>query len=312
MRRNYRRFGAGLAVIALLTFAACGDDDDAAGDDGGDGGDATEQVEPVAVTTIDYEFQDLPTLHSGVNELTITNDGSVNHEFAVLQLDEAETIEDFAAAMPAVLEGGPFPDTVGTGSGSPEVEPGSDLTFSFTLPEPGRYAAFCLLTGDPGLGEDEEGTAHISRGMVAEIEVEEGDSDAAIEGTDGTITAVDYDFETDVSAGDTDITFVNDGPDQYHFAGISVLPEGTTPEDAEAAFQTLLELPEDQPPPEGTVFPEDVASSAVNGPGSSSTFEVPGGFESGRTYLAFCFLSDRAGGPPHAIANQMFHAFTVE
>jgi hypothetical protein len=314
MRSTFRGVGVALVAVVLVTSAACGDDDE---DDAGDTtSDTTEgtggEVEGVAVTTVDFAFQDLPELRSGVNELTITNDGAVSHEFAVLQLDEATSIEDFAAAMPAVLEGGPFPDAVGSGSGSPEVAAGSSLTFSFTLPEPGRYAAFCLLTGDPELAEDEQGEAHISRGMVAEVEVEEGDSGATIEGTDGTITAIDYDFQTDVSAGDTTITFVNDGPQEFHFAGLSVFPEGTTPEQAETAFQALLELPEDQPPPEGTVFPEDVAASAVSGPGSSSTFEVPGGFESGRTYLAVCFISDRAGGPPHAIANQMFHAFTVE
>ena len=35
-------------------------------------------------------------------------------------------------------------------------------------------------------------------------------------------------------------------------------------------------------------------------------------FESGRTYVALCFVGDKKGGPPHAIANQMFKVFTVE
>jgi hypothetical protein len=46
--------------------------------------------------------------------------------------------------------------------------------------------------------------------------------------------------------------------------------------------------------------------------GLGNQFTVPGGFESGRTYVLACFISDRAGGPPHAIAHDMYKVFTVE
>jgi hypothetical protein len=300
-----------VAAIVLVTFGACGDDDDA-----GDNTDSPTEGEPAAVatasvTTVDFAFEDLPELDAGVTELTIDNQGgTVPHEFAILQYDGS--IDDFTAEMPAVLQGGPFPEGVGTGIGSPEVPAGESATFQFTLPEAGSYVAFCVLTGDPELAEDEEGAPHIARGMVAEVTVGDGDGDAAITGTDGTITAVDYDFEADVEAGASNLTFTNDGPDEYHFAGLSVYPEGTTADEAVAAFNELLSLPEDQPPPEGTIFPEDVASSGVAGPGTSSTFEVPGGLESGRTYVVVCFISDKDGGPPHAIGEGMVSAFTVE
>jgi uncharacterized cupredoxin-like copper-binding protein len=330
MRTTRRRLGTALVVFVLLASGACSDDDsddegagastdqtsddsaDGTDDSADDGGDEGADVATAEVTAIDFAFEDLPELQTGVTEITLQNDGEVAHEFGVVQLDDAMSIDDFAAAMPAVLEGGPFPDEVGTGIGSPEVEPGESATYQMTLTEPGRYAAFCLLTGDPELGEDEEGAAHTTRGMVGEVTVTEGDGPTEIAGTDGTITAIDYDFEPEVSAGDSTITFTNDGPEQYHFVGVSVYPEGTSADDAEAAFQTLLELPEDAPPPEGTIFPEDVAASGVAGPGVSTTFEVPGGFEAGRTYLLVCFVSDRTGGPPHAIGNGMVHAFTVE
>jgi hypothetical protein len=34
-------------------------------------------------------------------------------------------------------------------------------------------------------------------------------------------------------------------------------------------------------------------------------------FKAGRTYLAACFIQDKAGGPPHAIAHHMYKAFKV-
>jgi hypothetical protein len=35
-------------------------------------------------------------------------------------------------------------------------------------------------------------------------------------------------------------------------------------------------------------------------------------FEAGRTYLLACFVSDKAGGPPHAIGpHKMYEAFQV-
>jgi hypothetical protein len=33
--------------------------------------------------------------------------------------------------------------------------------------------------------------------------------------------------------------------------------------------------------------------------------------KAGRTYVVLCFVSDKAGGPPHAIAHHLFKVFTV-
>jgi len=148
--------------------------------------------------------------------------------------------------------------------------------------------------------------------MAQPITVTAGDGAAALPEADGTITAVDYGFEPDIQAGDTTINFVNDGPNEVHFAAVSVFPEGTTVEDGEAAFTALLEAPPDAPPPEGVALPEDIAFSGIASSGLGIQFEVPGGFESGRTYILVCFISDRVGGPPHAIAYQMFDVFQVK
>ena len=73
----------------------------------------------------------------------------------------------------------------------------------------------------------------------------------------------------------------------------------------------LVEAPT-RPPPEDAPQPENIGFSGIFSAGLGSTFQLEGGFESGRTYFFSCFISDRAGGPPHAIAYDMYEAVTIE
>jgi hypothetical protein len=157
-----------------------------------------------------------------------------------------------------------------------------------------------------------EGPPHFEVGMIQPITITAGEA-AELPQADGTITAIDYTFEADIEAGDTVINFVNEGPEQVHFASVSLYPEGTDAAAAEEAFGKLLELEEDAPPPPDMVFPEDVGFSGVFSTGLGAQFQLlEGSFESGRTYILVCFIQDRSGGAPHAIANQMYKAFTIE
>lgn len=306
--------GAVAAVVALLG-AGCGDDDDdgdaspGATEAPADGGEAGEAL---AVSLVDFAFEGLPEeIEGGAVELELTNDGEVEHEIAFAEIGDTEIDQFVTDFAPVVEGGGPVPEYVEGFVGANFVEPAGSTTVTYTLGE-GTYAAFCTLTGDPENPDDEEGgEAHYDRGMAQIVTVAGGD-DAELPEGDGSITAMDYSFELDISGGDEVINFTNDGPAQPHFAGFDVYPEGTTVEEAEAAFATLMTLEDGQEPPEGTPESEEVAFSGVATSGSGIQFQVPGGFESGRTYVFYCFLSDLSGGPPHAIANEMFKAITVE
>ena len=292
----------GSLLWVLLLLGACG------------GG---EEAFDLSIETIDYAFQNVPTeVPAGLIEVTLDNQGEVTHEFALAEIGDTPPDQFFTDFAPAISEGGAFPDYLGAVIVPIEAGGGESATTSFTVTE-GTYVIFCTLTGDaagtPAEGEEEaEGAPHFTLGMAQTIVVGSGDADAVLPEADGTVTATDYAFEADIEAGDTVINFTNDGPNEVHFAAVSVYPEGTTAEDAEAAFAALLETPEDAPPPEGVPLPEDVAFSGIASDGLGVQFEVPGGFESGRTYIFTCFISDRAGGPPHAIAHQMYEAFTVD
>ena len=80
----------------------------------------------------------------------------------------------------------------------------------------------------------------------------------------------------------------------------------------ESSILEFLQSEEDAPPPEGIDMSQvnfDFAVSGVFGPGGSGTFAAP--FEEDTTYVALCFIQDRAGGAPHAIQHEMFEVFQV-
>lgn len=301
----------------VLLAAGCGDDDDDTAADettttteGSDGGGEGGGAGALDVTAVDFGFEELPEeFPGGAVEITFSNEGETDHEIAFAEIGDTD-LDQFLVDFAPVIEGGPAPDYVTSFVGANEAPPGESATFAYALEE-GTYAAFCALTGttdDP----DAEGVPHYDLGMKQVVTVTAPEGETELPEGDGTITARDYTFETDLSGGDTVVNFVNEGPEQPHFAGFDVYPEGTTPEEAEAAFQTLLTLEEGQAPPEGTLMGEPAGFSGVATPGNDIQFPVPGGFESGRTYLFYCFISDLEGGPPHAIGNQMFKAFAIE
>ena len=151
---------------------------------------------------------------------------------------------------------------------------------------------------------------------------------AGVGATQTATTLADYEFEVDVAAGGSTVTFVNEGQEFHH---VVIVDFGTNdPEVVEENLLALLtggpetsapeesmpveSMPEESMPmgPEGIDMSQinfDFALSGVFGTGSSGTFEAT--FEPGRIYVALCFITDRAGAP-HAIQYDMYDVFTVE
>ena len=298
------RFLVVLGVVALVA-SGCGDDGGTdAPTPAGDGGEAQE----VSIVAADYEFTDAPVeLDGGVINLSFENQGTVAHEVALAGIGETP-VDQFVKEFGPVLEGGPFPDYLDQVAVPIEVEGGVSGEATFTVTE-GSYVMFCALTGVAK--GDKPKAPHYELGMIQELTVSGGDADPQLPEADGTVTATDYAFKADLEAGDSSVNFVNEGPDQVHFGSVSVYPKGTDAASAEEAFKALIEA--EGPPPEGVPQPEDVGFSGIFSDGLGSRFQLlEGEFESGRTYLFACFISDRAGGAPHAIANNMYEAVTIE
>ena len=321
MNRRTRTATAALLSLALLV-TACGDDDDTeagtgdtettedtAADPAGEtseeaGGEgASDEGTALELTLTDDGLEGLPdTFPGGAVQVSLTLEGS--REYASLdftKVDEGTTVEEFAEGFMPVFEGGPFPEFVQTSAGV-DASPGETVDSTILL-EPGSYVVWheSVPTDDETPPEIVGALAEVTEGEVTELPE-----------TDNEIVARDYEFEPDITGPGT-VTFRNEGPDQLHHAVI--VDFGTTSvEVAEQAIEPLLNSGEDAPPPdiEG-LDPEqvnfDFGGSSVFGPGLGGTFEAE--FESGNTYALVCFISDRAGGPPHAIGMDMYEVFAV-
>ncbi len=276
---SWRALCAVLGALVIGVAASCGDD---GGDSGGGATDITVAIADGALTVPGE-------VSAGVVSVTLTG-GEPETEVEFSRVVDGTTEEEFREAIGVVLEGGPIADFIEANSGAMAgTEPGAIQL------EPGQH--FVWVEGDSDI-------------LLAPTEVT-GDAGGELPPTDGTITARDYGFEVDVGAG-TRFTFSNSGPDQLHHAVVANFGD-LDPDAVREALPELLASEEGGSVPD--VFADfDVdgafqAGSGVFSPGLGGTFETT--IEPGNTYALFCFIGDRAGGPPHAIAYDMFEVFQV-
>lgn len=322
MQRRWTRPLIALTAISLLA-AGCGDDDEKAEETPTEEESSEVEATQISVTGEDYRYVDAPEeIDGGLVEMTFENTGQVPHEAAFAEIGDS-TVEQFITDFAPVIEeeGSPFPDYV-TNVAVPggEVAAGETITSTFLLPE-GNYVMFCTFDGKAADesasttaaegSEGETGEIHFKLGMAQAVTVT-GDNGGELPDADGTVTARDYEFDVDVSAGDSTMKFVNEGPNEVHHAVFFPFTKGTTEDAAAAALDAFLNSQGDGPPPPEFDFEggEGLGDAGVYSTGLGEVIDQS--FESGRTYAVVCFLSDRAGGPPHVIANDMKKIFTVE
>ncbi len=230
-------------------------------------------------------------IDAGVVEVTITGEMNVGDEVDFTKVTAGTTGEQFIEGMLGVVQGGPFPDFF---EGNAGVSAGP-VPMSVTL-EPGAYFVW-TEGGEGGL-------------LISEVTVT-GAAGGELPDTDGIITVRDYSFDVDVSAGDT-YTFKNEAANESHHAvliNFGDLDPALVEENLPAFIQANFE---DTPPPDalGEVDADAfIPGSGVFSPGFSGTFSTT--LESGNTYAIACFIQDRAGSAPHAIAYGMFEVFQV-
>jgi hypothetical protein len=297
-----------LTVVALgVVASACGSS--AKTDASTTPNDATTTSAPpppeMTVTATDYAYTGMPaTIAAGIVKVTFVNKGAVAHELVFLKVsDNSKTTAAFAA-LSGAFEGGPLPADFLAVNGVHDTGPGTTTVSELNL-TPGQYIALC---GDSGVvGSSTDGKPHFMRGMFAKITVT-GTGGTTVPTAAATLTARDYSFDvSQLKAGTQTIAFENAGPKQWHVADLEAFPKGTTVAQAEAIVPKMLAS--NGPPPAGVAVPETIATAEAASPGYGSTLTVT--LEKGRTYLLLCFLSDRAGGPPHAIGHRMYKVFTV-
>ncbi len=261
---------------------------------------ATGSVEPKTLSLVASEagVTGLPaSLEAGIYEVTVKNDSSREMDLEFIESagrPETEFVADLSAL---INEGAPIPDYIRSIVGVGFVQPAGSMTTTLTL-SPADYSL--VQTGEVIAVLGTVGVAGLA---PAADDLPEG----------ARITARDYGFAIEgIVAGAQTVTFVNEGPVQVHHAVVLGFPQGTDEAAIREGIQTLLTLDESSPPPEGIPLPDETIEigSSVYSAGMGGTFQAT--FEAGRPYAVLCFINDRSGGAPHAIAHNMIEVFTVE
>jgi hypothetical protein len=283
-----------LMAAAGLLAAAC-----SSGGGGSSGTGTTAAAAPakmavsVAADGTNMKFTVPGSIRPGATEITVTNTSKEPVEFQLIQFDEGHTMAEFQPVLAS--QDAPVPEWAHARGGVGTAQPGTSGTAVVNL-EAGSYTWFSSQTSD----EDENSKPQFTRGGQGTFEVSGDATGAALPATEASITAVergpsDYTFEvTGLKAGSNKVTFRNNGA-QLHHVIIGKLKPGATFEQAKAAFTSENGGP---PPFEETSFDStavvDKAGSVVE------NLELTSG-----TYIFVCFMTDHAGGPPHAIGKNM-------
>ncbi len=162
----------GFGITALLGVSACGDDADAAIDDG-----------VVTVTLRDFSFSDLPDEVPAGTRLQIRNEAERElHELVAVRLDDDDDrpVDVVVHDLEALFGAGPPAVVLLAAPGGEQLAAVGDGT----LTEPGRYLVVCsiptgvdpeafLAAGENGDGPPEVGGGppHLEHGMFAELVV---------------------------------------------------------------------------------------------------------------------------------------------
>jgi hypothetical protein len=143
--------------------------------------------------------------------------------------------------------------------------------------EPGTYYAFNTEAGLP------------DPKSVPALEVTGEESSDEVDG-EATVSAAEYVFEAEeLPSGEVEIDFENVGVQPHHLLA-SPIEGNATAEEIETFFKT-----EKGRPP---LSEKGSVSTAVieGGEGQAVTLDLKPG-----RYAFYCFISDRQGGPPHAL-----------
>jgi hypothetical protein len=271
-----------VATAAAFALVACGDSDD-------------DSDQKLSVTLSGEgkaaKFTTPKTAEAGVAEIEFTNQSDKTADMQLIRVEGDHSAAETIQGLGKAIEGAPFEDWFFGGGGIAVIKPGQSATVTQVL-EPGTYYAFNTESDGPP-SPSQAGTIEVT-GEATDEELE-ADSVVTAEDADD-----DYRFEADgLEAGKNEILFENAGEQPHHLL-ISKIKGDATAEDIEKAFKA-----DKGPPP---LEEKGSQSTAVieGGEGQLVTIDLGPG-----RYAAYCFITDRDGGKPHALKG-MVDEFEVE
>ncbi len=250
----------------------------------------------LAILAADYTFEMAATVESGYTRLTLDNQGQEDHHAILFRINDDATPEQFEESLMSGDLGALF--GVSSAYGGPNVGPGRTASVIAWL-DPGQYMAVCIIP-------DANGVPHAAHGMVAPLEVTEGDAALEAPVADATVSLIDMafnDLPAEVGAGALTWEVINAGP-QLHELAILRLAEGL---DVDGLMAILTGEGEATPGAAAGPPFEAVAGTAPMSQGATNYLEAE--LEPG-AHVAICFIPDAETGMPHFLMG-MIEGFTV-
>jgi hypothetical protein len=292
--------GAGLIGLALkqTVFAHSHDATPAAG-----------SYPQSTYTAKEYAFDGPVNLTAGFNEITLQNDGTMDHHGMLLKLHDGKSVADLATVkdLPGLFQ-------VAGGVGGPGgTGPKQTATVILNL-EAGNYVLVCIIP-------DADGVPHMAKGMALPITVAPaiGEVDAApVEDASFELAEFAFpDFPKTVTAGPHVWKVTNAGA-QLHELIINRIADGVTADQVLA----MLAAPADPmagmdmgtpgataPAAAENAGPPFIGITGIAPMGPKETNWLKLDLAAGN-YLALCFVPDSESGAPH-FALGMAMPFTV-
>lgn len=270
MKRRTSRVSKGTlaaiaAAFAAAAFTACGDEE------------AQELTFTLTEQGKGAKIFGPSSADTGIAEITLENETGSEGDMQLIRVEGDRSTEEVIEGLESAMKGQAFPEWFFGGGGVGIVPAGDSGTVTQVL-KSGTYYGIDTEAGKP------------QASAIAVIDVTGEESDEDLEEGDGTVTAIEYGFEADeLPAGEVEIDFENGGAQPHHLIAAPLKGDATA-EDVEQAIKSE----KGQPP----IDEKGTQNTAVLEGGESQVVTLD--LEPGR-YALLCFISDRQGGPPHAL-----------
>jgi hypothetical protein len=253
------------AAVAAIALVACGD----------------EEAQTLTFTLSEQgkgtKVSGPSSAETGLAEITLENESDGEGDMQLIRVEGDHSPEEVIAGLEKAMKGRAFPEWFFGGGGVGILPAGESATVTQVL-KPGTYYGIDTEGGKP------------TAGAIAVVDVSGDESDEELEEGDGTVTAIEYGFEADeLPSGEVEVDFENGGAQPHHLIAAPLKGDATA-----ADVEQAIKSEKGQPP----IDEEGTQNTAVleGGEGQVVTLDL----EPGR-YALLCFISDRQGGPPHAL-----------
>ena len=226
------------------------------------------------------------SVEAGLVRITLRNRGDTLHDAQLFRIDGEHTATDLNYGLLEKVDSAAKPKWAHPEGGVAPLRPGENATVTQVL-EPGRYFIADTQERETAVGGK---SVNAVKGGIAELEVT-GEGGGELPKTPVTVTARDDGFDAKgLRPGANRVTFVNAGEELHQVVAFPVAPGLSYRQAANRLLQREAYtgwVPVDVPHTRATTVLE-------SGQRQITVLDLPRG-----RYLFGCFVSDRAGGPPH-------------